>query len=170
MSSSYRIKNTEKMNRPPHSNDLRKGRFSQPAGIYLLTWATKNRTPWFSDWRLGRLVVASLRLSHEKAEAETLAFVIMPNHVHWLIGLGNRTLADLLRNVKSHAGFHVKRRLLAQGRIQKDDAIWQDGYHDHALRTEESLHDVARYVVMNPVRAGLVKSVREYPLWDAKWL
>jgi len=54
--------------------------------------------------------------------------------------------------------------------IEQSHPIWQDGYHDHALRAEESLEDVARYIVMNPVRAGLVKSVREYPLWDAKWL
>jgi hypothetical protein len=29
---------------------------------------------------------------------------------------------------------------------------------------------VARYVVMNPVRAGLVSRVGDYPFWDAAWI
>jgi hypothetical protein len=29
---------------------------------------------------------------------------------------------------------------------------------------------MARYVVANPLRAGLVKRLGDYPLWDAIWL
>ncbi len=48
--------------------------------------------------------------------------------------------------------------------------MWQKGFHDHAIREEEDLRAVARYVVANPVRAGLVQSVRDYPHWDARWV
>jgi len=74
-----------------------------------------------------------------------------------------------MRDTKSHSGFYVKRHM-EHRRGNAPKAIWQAGYHDHALRKEEDIRDVARYIVMNPVRAGLVRSVREYPLWDAKWL
>jgi REP element-mobilizing transposase RayT len=153
----------------PHSKDLRKGRFSQPNGVYLLTWATYQRKPWFSDWTLGRLVVNSLRRAQALHAVESLAFVVMPDHVHWLVSLGNLLLEELMRNVKGHSGFHVKQYLRQQsGAVPKE--IWQEGYHDHALRSDECVQDAARYIVLNPVRGGLVKSVREYPLWDAKWL
>ena len=46
----------------------------------------------------------------------------------------------------------------------------QDGYHDHALRQEEDLRAVARYIIANPVRAGLVERIGDYPHWDAAWL
>lgn len=157
------------MPRPPHSKDLRRSRFSQTGGIYLLTWATEHRKPWFSDWILGRIVVASMRLADESNELESLAFVIMPDHVHWLVSLGKGSLADVMRNTKSHSGFHLKAALNSRGQMVQG-SIWQEGYHDRALRTEENLPEVARYIVLNPVRAGLVKSVRDYPLWDAKWL
>jgi REP element-mobilizing transposase RayT len=153
----------------PNGKNLRKGRFSQKGGIYLLTFVTAGRQPWFADWRIGRLVVASIRRAQEQGQAENLAFVVMPDHVHWLVSLGEADLAALMRDVKGHSGFHVKKYLLEHG-VANPKQIWQEGYHDHALRSEESLTDVARYLVMNPVRAGLVKSVREYPLWDAKWL
>ena len=39
-----------------------------------------------------------------------------------------------------------------------------------AIQSEEDLADVARYIVANPLRAEIVRSIREYPLWDAKWL
>jgi len=32
------------------------------------------------------------------------------------------------------------------------------------------LRRVARYVVANPMRAGLVKQIGDYPLWDAIWV
>ncbi|MNN75503.1 hypothetical protein D3C81_1918110 [compost metagenome] len=48
--------------------------------------------------------------------------------------------------------------------------VWQSGYHDHALRRDEDLKAAARYLVANPLRAGLVKSVRDYPFWNAVWL
>jgi REP element-mobilizing transposase RayT len=55
-------------------------------------------------------------------------------------------------------------------RSGRTGSIWQAGFHDHALRQEEDMRAVARYVVMNPVRAGLVRSVREYSFWDVGWI
>jgi putative transposase len=48
--------------------------------------------------------------------------------------------------------------------------IWQTGFHDHALRADEDVVRVARYIVANPLRAGLVSSPGEYPHWDAVWV
>ncbi|MNN88845.1 hypothetical protein D3C81_2065800 [compost metagenome] len=48
--------------------------------------------------------------------------------------------------------------------------LWQKGFHDRALRREEDLVRVARYVVANPLRAGLVEKLGDYPLWDAIWV
>jgi len=45
----------------PHANRLRAGRYSQTGQIYLLTAVTWNRTPFFTDWRAGRLVVDHFR-------------------------------------------------------------------------------------------------------------
>ena len=43
------------------------------------------------------------------------------------------------------------------------------GYYDHALRKEENVQNIARYIVANPLRADLVKNVGDYPYWYAKW-
>jgi len=48
--------------------------------------------------------------------------------------------------------------------------LWTRSYHDHALRTDEALRDAGRYLVANPIRAGLVNNIGMYPYWDAVWL
>ena len=41
--------------------------------------------------------------------------------------------------------------------------LWQEGYYDRVLRPEESEAMVARYIIENPVRAGLVTRPSDYP-------
>ena len=43
-------------------------------------------------------------------------------------------------------------------------------HYDHVLRNDEDVRATARYIVADPLRAGLVDSIGDYPLWDAVWL
>ncbi|GBH14379.1 REP element-mobilizing transposase RayT [Pseudomonas syringae pv. actinidiae] len=38
------------------------------------------------------------------------------------------------------------------------------------MRNEQDMAGLARYIVANPLRAGLVKKLGDYPLWDAIWV
>jgi putative transposase len=69
-----------------------------------------------------------------------------------------------MKSAKSYSARSVNAAISERG------SLWQDGFHDHAIRREEDLRAIARYVVFNPVRAGLVRSLRDYPLWDAMWI
>ncbi len=88
----------------------------------------------------------------------------MPDHFHWLVELKNSTLPALMLATKSRSARAINAHLGRSGRL------WQKGFHDRAIRREEDLLAVARYVIANPIRAGLVRRVHDYPLWDAKWL
>ncbi len=149
---------------PPHAADLRRGRVSEAGRVYLLTAVTEDRRPLFADWRIGRLVAAEMRAEHEAGRVDSLAWVLMPDHLHWLIALQQGDLETLMRRVKSRSAIAVNRVLQREGRV------WQKGFHDHAARAEEDVREMARYVAANPLRAGLVESLGEYPLWDATWL
>ena len=54
------------------------------------------------------------------------------------------------------------------------DAVHEFGsqrdFYDHAVRNDEALFEIARYIVANPLRAKLVDSVADYPHWYARWL
>jgi REP element-mobilizing transposase RayT len=147
----------------PHGCNLRKNRVSETGRIYLITCVTHLREPFLSQFIYGRLLVQVLM--KEKPHAETLAYVVMPDHLHWLIQLQeNVQLGSLMRTVKCVSSHQINQHSKRSGKF------WQPGYHDHALRKEEDLVSVARYIVANPLRAGIVKRIGDYPLWDAIWL
>ncbi len=146
------------------TSQTRKGRYSEQGRIYLVTAVTKNRQTFFSDWRVGRLVAKQFQKAEREALVASLAWVVMPDHFHWLIALGEKPLSEVIARTKSRINYSVNK---ASGRT---GSIWQRGFHDRAIRREEDLIAVARYIILNPVRAGLVSRVGDYPLWDAAWI
>jgi hypothetical protein len=65
------------------------------------------------------------------------------------------SLTRFVHDAKQASGFWFSQRNRTR--------LWQIGYHDRVLRSNEASIDVARYIVENPVRAGLVATPREYP-------
>ncbi|KAB0548903.1 transposase [Pseudomonas argentinensis] len=148
----------------PHSVSLRKGRISLTNHIYLLTATVENRQAIFADLTPARLLIRELYNAQASGLAESLAWVVMPDHLHWLVSLRQGSLSELMHRVKGRSALQVNSRLGRRGRL------WQEGFHDRALRREEDILPTARYIVANPLRAGLVKRVGDYPFWDAMWL
>jgi REP element-mobilizing transposase RayT len=148
----------------PASHRLRIGRYVESNRIYLLTTNTLDREPVFKNFDLGRLVVEQFRIAQNQGWANSLAWVVMPDHFHWLIELQSCSLSGLMQKTKSLSTRAVN---LSTGR---SGSLWQQGYHDQALRRDENLVKLARYVVANPLRAGLVDKLGDYPLWDAIWV
>ncbi len=112
-----------------------------------------------------------MKHSHQQQKINSLAFVIMPDHFHWLLALRNNTsLAEIMKTVKGSSARKIQNIRKQQGQITNSQPLWQDGYHDHAVRKEEDIQKMARYIIANPLRAGIAKSVADYPLWDAIWL
>ncbi len=125
----------------------------------MITVVTAERRRIFEDFSAARTLIAYLKTENDLQRANTLAFVVMPDHLHWLMQLGEgATLSQVVRGVKS----------LTSHRLGYP--VWQRGYHDHAVRHDEDLKAMSRYVIANPIRAGLVSSVADYPHWDAVWI
>jgi REP element-mobilizing transposase RayT len=148
------------MNNKPGYSSLRKGRVYIPNQIYHLTASTLNRANYFSNFELAKFLSKNLYRNKQK----TLAFVVMPDHFHWLVQIDDN-VAQLGDPIKS-----LKVSTIRFANNKNIELSWQKGFYDRAIRKEEDLEDVARYIVMNPVRAGIVKSVRTYPFWNAIWL
>jgi REP element-mobilizing transposase RayT len=148
----------------PYS-ELRKGRYSEPGREYLVTAAIQGRLPVFRDFTLARVCVRELAKTEQQTDARWLAWVLMPDHFHGLLSLGDSTnLSEVMRRFKGASASAVNRARARSG------PLWQPGFHDHALRREESRLAVARYIVANPLRAGLAARPGDYPHWDSIWL
>lgn len=81
----------------------------------------------------------------------------MPDHLH-LLAEGREAGSDFTKFVSE-----AKQRSAYASRPWVRGRVWQEGYFERVLRDDEQTFDVARYIVQNPVRAGLVTSPMEYP-------
>ncbi len=146
------------------SHKLRKGRASIENQIYFITFKTKDRQPVFNDFENAKVCCRRIHDSNAWPSASLLCWVLMPDHFHGLVQLNSQEpLSMVIQRFKAH----LTRSFNLQSRTNQ--ALWQSGFHDHALRNESDLLEVARYIVMNPIRAGICRRVGDYPFWNAVW-
>jgi putative transposase len=144
---------------------LRRGRVSLPRHVYIITVVTKDRAPVFDSFNIASKVSSRFQQQALLGDATMMAWVLMPDHAHWLLQLGDRdSLPLVVSRLKAASARAANLELGRQGQL------WQRSYHDHALRHDEDLKAAARYIIANPVRAGLVESAGQYPFWNAIWL
>ena len=124
---------------------------------YFLTFCTDRRHQAFVDRAPVELVHTQiLRTSTLTAFAIT-AYCYMPDHLHLLVeGLENRSdCREFISKAKQYSGFYYAR--LTSRRL------WQRYSYERTLRDEEATEGVVRYILENPIRAGMVQSPEEYP-------
>ena len=125
---------------------------------YHVILTTQDRMPIFADLAFGERCVSHLKGVSEKTLFRLLAYSFMPDHVHMLVfGSGDSSnLLTFVQRIKQVTSYEFKQ---ATGH-----RLWQQSFYDRTLRVEEELGEVARYILGNPVRAGLAGSDAEYPL------
>jgi putative transposase len=145
--------------RTPGSKALRKGRLSAPGARYLITKdvlengsriLVTDGTPGFLiDWFF---------TAQRRAWFDLLAFVVMPDHYHLVLTLGESlSLSEAIGKVNENSA------RLARRSLGMESTFWQDGFHDHLIRPTEDVRRCIEDVHMNPVEKGLVKVPEEWP-------
>ena len=143
----------------PHSASLRRGRSSEPGARYLVTKNRSARCPLLlTDPRVAPILTESIRWHHEHGHARLLAFVVMPDHVHWAFALAeSRPLGEVMLGFAGYTWHQVVPVLAPESRT-----IWEEEYHDRRLHTEEAVWEAIRYVHGNPVKEGLCARAEEW--------
>ena len=124
---------------------------------YSVTCCAHDRAPWFSDPAAVATAIAELDRTAAGASFDVLAWCAMPDHLHLLVqgataDAALRPFIKLWRQRSAQAFSRVRRQRL-----------WQIGYWERVVRSTEDLQQVADYIVANPVRAGLARSVDGWP-------
>jgi len=96
------------------------------------------------------VVVRALAQTRDELGARVYAHVVMPDHLHLLLG-----------EVESCGNFVLRLKLKVQRRLQLGK-LWQDRYFDHIIRDEGDLHRHLDYVHYNPVKHAVVHQPEAY--------
>jgi REP-associated tyrosine transposase len=130
----------------------------QGSSAYSTTTTVKGRRPVFGHADIVAMCIEKLREAAARTGFEVVAYCFMPDHLHLLVRSPERAdLVAFMRLFKQLSGY-AYRQLTGDSEV-----LWQTSYYDHVLRQEEDLHNAARYIWGNPVRASLVESATEYP-------
>jgi putative transposase len=124
---------------------------------YFLTICTFERRQHFTSEDLICGVRSTFLRTASELHFAIPAYCFMPDHIH-ILAEGTTETADLRALVNT-----AKQRSANVARCWIRGRLWQTGYFDRVLRENDSAYAVARYIVQNPVRAGLARSAIEYP-------
>lgn len=134
--------------------------YTLPGG-YFITINTKGGARFFGDIEngviehtaTGRIAAACWQeIPTHHAHATIDAYIVMPNHVHgilWLdedATLNNTALGIIVATYKSAVTRAVRQVRCHEG------PLWHGRYHDHIIRTNESLERIRAYIAENPAR------------------
>jgi REP element-mobilizing transposase RayT len=153
-------------------------RISKDSPAYYLTSVANDRLPAFQKARLKELICRALNEARTSAQLLIFAYVIMPDHMHMLLG-SERKPSEVLRYVNGISGRRVinylkengfesslKKIERQQGDRQHKYSLWDHHPNLKLIITENGLIEKANYIHANPVRAGLVERAEDY-LWSS---
>ena len=118
---------------------------------------------WLAQSSVADLVAEALH--HRDGSVYRLdAFSLMPNHVHSVFKPLTRdghtySLSSIMHSLKRNTARQANLVLDRSG------SFWAHESFDHYVRDEEELRRIVRYVLGNPVKAGLVECWQDWP-WN----
>lgn len=124
--------------------------------------AAEHGPRWLQDPAVAQLVADSLHYRNGKVyDLDT--FCLMPNHAHVAFTPLLReegkyhALSAIMHSLKRHTAREANRILGREG------AFWQHESYDHVVRDAEEHERIVKYILNNPVKAGLVPRWQEWP-------
>ena len=125
--------------------------------VFFVTVCTYRRRALLANDAVSQ---AFLRFAERAYSGHNVAvgrYVIMPDHIHLFVcGPDNFELGRWIGLLKQCLAKSV-------ARLPSADPVWQRGFFDHALRSDESYAEKWNYVRENPVRASLVTNPDDWP-------
>ena len=117
---------------------------------------------WLRRPEIARIVADSLHyLDGERYDLD--CYCLMSNHGHVVFTPLEKadgafySLSSIMHSFKRYTAWQANLTLGRQGQF------WQHESYDHIVRDEAELNRIRRYVLNNPVRAGLVETWEEWP-------
>ena len=124
---------------------------------YSLTFCTNERRRVFTDGAVVDRTVRQLVRAASEQRFSVIAYCFMPDHLH-LLAEGASNDSDgkrFIKSFKQYSGYYYSQ--------ERHETLWQRNGFEHVLRDDETTMEVVRYILANPVRAGLAARVEDYP-------
>lgn len=130
--------------------------YSTSGTIAHIILGTDKKRPYFKYHEYAKAFTDYVIKTTEEKNNRLYAYCVMPDHIHILIESSeNCSITEYTRLVKGRLSVHC--------RNAGWDVKLQRSFYDHLLRKEEDIEVISKYIIGNPVRAGLSTSYGSYP-------
>ena len=122
--------------------------------VVSVTTCTADHGRWLQKEPLAEVVrdeILRIHLDHP-----VLGYCLMPDHLHLLVCNAEVPISRIMNLLKGRCSRNIRR-------IHPRIKVWHPSYWDHIVRRNEGIYRVLHYILMNPVRAGLVGNWWEFP-------
>jgi putative transposase len=129
-------------------------RFHQSTQNHFVTFSCYHRRPLFQPDASKAIFETALERTRRKFNLRVYGYVVMPEHVHLLLGEPEQgLLSEALKSFKQG----VSRRLLGD-----TEHFWQKRYYDFNIRNARQFSEKLRYIHRNPVKRDLCKRPEDW--------
>jgi putative transposase len=148
----------------------------QPGDTVFVTTTVLDFVEAFREPRLAGAVVRELLLAHSRYGAALHAFVVMPEHLHFVTGLpAEMDVSTFVQRFKSLSARHLRPMLppdieaaFGAQRGLGSRTFWQRSFRSVVLEGDAFVRQKAEYIHTNPVRRGLCEVPEQYPWSSAR--
>lgn len=138
--------------------------------LHFVTVNVRDRKTPFTRPEYAQMILNLLRFECDRHPATLVAYVAMPDHLHFLIGPEDGEVSRFLRRFKPNGTRNLD-ALAAQNGRQNDRnwlmekgkrELWQDGKYSLPLYSPDWVRQKIEYIHGNPVHRGLVENSLDY--------
>jgi putative transposase len=149
-------------------------RWYQPGGTFFFTLVTYERRRLFEDANARALLGSIMRSISQERPFETVAIVLLWDHLHclWTLPAGDSDYSRRWSAIKSRFTQEWLETGGAEGRVtdaqstRRRRGIWQRRFWEHLVRDETDLERCCDYIHFNPVKHGYVTRPLDWP-WSS---
>lgn len=169
-------------NKFPNRKDLRLKYYDySQAGYYFVTICTELKRHLFGEIVDGIMILNDagrmierwyFELHNKYYNIELPQYIIMPNHVHFIIAIAGDDQGNISQNSGTHTGVPLQTiiqwfKTMTTNQYIKgvkngeyppfEKRIWQRNYFEHIIRNDRELQEIYEYIVNNPAKWELDK-------------
>jgi len=134
----------------------RRQRFHSPKSVYHVMLRGNNGQPiFFSEGDKSRMCLL-LQQGTERFGHSIEAFCFMCNHIHLAVRVSEASISRIIHHLSFRFTRYINRRYKRVGHL------FQGRFKSILVNNEDYLKELARYIHLNPVRAGLVADPQHY--------
>ncbi len=138
----------------------REARAKSNTGIYHIILRSINKQNIFEDDEDYQKLLETLKKYQEKSGYEIYAYCLMSNHIHLLMKEIKEELGIAFRRIGASFVYWYNWKYARSGHL------FQDRYKSEAVESDRYFLTVLRYIHQNPLKAGIVKNISDYP-WSS---